>query len=100
MRAFLTRTLFALGAVLAVAAPARAEDADAYYKQGLAYKNEGKTDEAIKSLQQAVDKNPKHGMAWASLGNLYKTKGDIPKAVDAYEHAVQFLKKDAVVWSN
>jgi tetratricopeptide (TPR) repeat protein len=78
-----------------------AEDADAFYKQGLAYKQEGKADQAIEALEHAVAANPRHYMAWASLGNLYKTaKKDIPKAVGAYEHAVQGLKKDKVVWEN
>lgn len=80
---------------------AHAEDADAFYKQGIAYKQEGKPDQAIEALEHAVAANPKHYMAWASLGNLYKTaKKDIPKAVAAYEHAVEGLKKDKVVWGN
>jgi tetratricopeptide (TPR) repeat protein len=85
----------------AVPSRAFAEDADAFYKQGLAYKNEGKADQAIEALEHAVAANPKHYMAWASLGNLYKTaRKDIPKAVSAYEHAVEGIKKDKVVWSN
>src|SRR5882757_99018 len=83
------------------AGTAVAEDADAFYKQGVAYKQEGKSDQAIDALEHAVAANPKHYMAWASLGNLYKTaRKDIPKAVAAYEHAVEGLKKDKVVWEN
>ena len=61
--------------------------------------SEGKTDEAIKALEQAVAANPKHGMAWASLGSLYKPKKDIPKAIDAYEHATPMITKDKVLWA-
>ena len=92
-----------LASSLWLAAPrvAHAEDADAFYKQGLAYKQEGTSDQAIEALEHAVASNPKHYMAWASLGNLYKTaRKDIPKAVAAYEHAVEGLKKDKVVWGN
>lgn len=86
---------------LAVPQAAFAEDADAFYKQGLAYKQENKPDQAIEALEHAVAANPKHYMAWASLGNLYKTaRKDIPKAVNAYEHAVAGIKKDKVVWAN
>lgn len=92
------KLLFVL--VAATAAPAFADDADATYKQGLAYKQEGKVDDAISSMEVTVAKNPHHYMAWASLGNLYKTKKDIGKAVNAYEHAVEGLKKDKIVWSN
>jgi Flp pilus assembly protein TadD len=95
------RTLLAIGLLLAAPTAAFAEDADAFYKQGLAYKNEGKADQAIDALERAVAANPKHYMAWASLGNLYKTaRKDIPKAVSAYEHAVEGIKKDKVVWAN
>src|SRR5262245_17030902 len=97
----LARILLVAGLGFAVPHAAFAEDADAFYKQGLAYKNEGKADQAIESFERAVAANPKHYMAWASLGNLYKTaRKDIPKAVSAYEHAVEGLKKDKVVWAN
>ena len=77
-----------------------ADDADALYKQGLAYKQQGKNDEAIKALEQAVAANPRHGMAWASLGHLYKEKQDVPKAIAAYESATAVIKKDKVLWAN
>jgi len=97
----LTRLLLAAGLCLALSRAAYAEDADAFYKQGVAYKQEGKADQAIQAFEHAVASNPKHYMAWASLGNLYKTaRKDIPKAVAAYEHAVEGLKKDKIVWAN
>jgi tetratricopeptide (TPR) repeat protein len=97
----LARILLATGLWVAVPHAAFAEDADAFYKQGLAYKAQGKADQAIEALEHAVAANPKHYMAWASLGALYKSaKNDIPKAVGAYEHAVEGLKKDKVVWEN
>src|SRR5215208_5875969 len=74
--------------------------ADTYYKEGLAYKQQGKVDNAIEALSQAVAKNPKHGMAWASLGGLYKLKKDVPKAIDAYENAAKLITKDKVLWRN
>jgi tetratricopeptide (TPR) repeat protein len=97
----LARILLAAGLSLGVPRAAFADDADAYYKQGLAYKAEGKPDQAIEALERAVAANPRHYNAWASLGNLYKTaKSDVPRAVAAYEHAVEGLKKDKVVWEN
>ena len=97
----LARILFVTSLCVGLPSAAFAEDADAFYKQGLAYKQEGKPEQAIEALEHAVSANPKHYMAWASLGNLYKTaRKDIPKAVGAYEHAVEGLKKDKVVWAN
>lgn len=98
---FLLASCVSLGLGAAAPRVAFAENADAFYKQGIAYKQEGKPDQAIEALEHAVAANPRHYMAWASLGNLYKTaKKDIPKAVSAYEHAVEGLKKDKVVWAN
>jgi tetratricopeptide (TPR) repeat protein len=97
----LARILLVTSLCVGFSHAAFAEDADAFYKQGLAYKQEGKPDQAIEALEHAVSANPKHYMAWASLGNLYKTaRKDIPRAVGAYEHAVEGLKKDKVVWAN
>ncbi len=98
MRTLVAKALFALTVIAAV--PARADDADSLYKQGLAYKQQGKVDEAIAAMEQTVAKNPHHGMAWSSLGNLYKAKKDIAKAVDAYEHATAIIKKDKILFSN
>jgi cytochrome c-type biogenesis protein CcmH/NrfG len=47
-----------------------------------------------------VTTNPKHGMAWASLGSLYKQKKDLAKSIDAYEHATALIVKDPILWSN
>jgi tetratricopeptide (TPR) repeat protein len=98
MRGF-TAICFAVATLFA--APAFADkDADALYKEGLAYKLEGKLDDAIKSLEGAVANNPRHGMAWSSLGALYKQKKDLAKSIDAYEHATQIITKDPVLWVN
>src|SRR3954469_24333059 len=45
------------GIAVSVPRTAFAEDADAYYKQGLAYKQEGKPDQAIDALERAVAAN-------------------------------------------
>jgi len=100
-----TRLLFVAGLVagLCLASPgaALAGDADAFYKQGIAYKSEGKADEAIDALEHAVAANPKHYYAWAALGGLYKTaRKDLPRSIAAYERAAEGLKKDKVVWTN
>src|SRR5690242_20191058 len=87
-------------ASLLLGSPAFADKADAAYKAGLEYKQKGKIDEAIKALQDAVAANPKHGMAWASLGSLYKQKQDLPKSIEAYENATKVITKDKTLWRN
>src|SRR5690349_10005293 len=58
---------------------ARADEASARYKQGLAFKEQGKIDEAIEAFEETVKLKPDHAMAWASLGHLYKQKGQFDK---------------------
>src|SRR5687768_18365239 len=78
------RTVICVLALMLVVGTAYADDADAQYKQGLAFKQQGKVDDAITAFEKAVASNPKHGMAWASLGHLYKQKGaDTSKIVGA-----------------
>lgn len=91
-----------IACLLVVGAPTLGfADADARYKQGLAYKQQGKVDDAIASFEKAVAANPRHGMAWASLGHLYKQKGaDTGKIVNAYENATAVIKKDKTLWGN
>ncbi len=95
------RGLVAIAIAVGLAGTAYADkSADASYKEGLAYKEQGKVDEAISAMKAAVAANPKHGMAWASLGHLYKQKKDFASAIDAYEHATSLMPKDAIVWKN
>ena len=95
--------LIALAALMLVGsvAPARAgDDAGALYREGMALKNQGKDDDAIAAFEKAVAADPKHAMAWASLGHLYKKKKDYAKAIDAYEKSLALMPKDEIVWSN
>ena len=74
----LLQILFVALCVLSV--PARAfADADALYRQGLALKEQGKNDEAIKKLEEAVAANPRHGMAWGAGGPRAQHKQHNPK---------------------
>jgi len=97
------RIIAALAVLVAfafVAAPAFADQSDAHYKRGVAFKRKGDTEKAVSELEQAVAKNDKHAQAWALLGNIYKQREDYPKAVEAYEKAAALLPKEAVLWSN
>src|SRR5688572_12120757 len=93
-------SLLVFAVLLAVAAPARADKAEALYKEGMAFKNQGKVDEAIAAFEKCVAERPTHVMGWASLGTLYKQKKQHDKAVTAYEKATSLSPNDAVLWGN
>ncbi|MFW6053351.1 MAG: tetratricopeptide repeat protein, partial [Persicimonas sp.] len=46
-------------------------------------------DEAIDSLEDAVDEDPGFGKAWFNLGLLYEENGDSDDAREAYENAIE-----------
>jgi tetratricopeptide (TPR) repeat protein len=96
----LVQFLVAIVALAVIASPVLAEKAAALFKEGMALKGQGKTDEAISKLEAAVQERATHVMAWASLGHLYKSKGEHEKAIRAYEQATSFVPKDATLWSN
>ena len=56
-----------VAAGLGIPGAALAEDADAFYKEGIAYKQQGKIDEAIKAFEEAVAEQPeaRHGVGVA-----------------------------------
>src|SRR5262245_41884979 len=90
----LTTALAAILLAGPMVGPARADSsAEAHYKSGMALKNSGQDDQAIKEFEAAVGANPKHVMAWNSLGILYKKKGDLTRAVAAFEKAQQLSPK-------
>jgi tetratricopeptide (TPR) repeat protein len=97
--------LFALALLIAFPTASRADEADTHYRSAMAYKEQGKVDEAIKELEAAVKLRATHSMAWNSLGILYKKKGDIKKAITAFEEAAKIVskkagKKDAPIHAN
>src|SRR5262245_18252181 len=95
------RSLFVpLGLLVCLPSAALADEADTQYRKGMAYKEQGKVDEAIASFEAAVAARANHSMAWNSLGILYKKKGDLTKAVEAFEKAAALMPKNATVFSN
>jgi tetratricopeptide (TPR) repeat protein len=59
---------------------------DDYLKGQLAAEN-GQLDDALKSLSQAIDKNPSLGLAFIARGDVYKKKGDYEKAATDFKRA-------------
>jgi tetratricopeptide (TPR) repeat protein len=77
--AWLKLSLFAV--VLALPAPATADEAAVHYNQGLVLKRQGRTEDAIAEMKQAVAARKDYAAAWFSLGNLYRGQGDYNNAV-------------------
>ena len=61
----------------------------AHFNLGMAYYRDGKTDEAIRELKQAVSVNPKLTHGYLNLGIVYSKIGDVQDAISAFRKAVE-----------
>jgi tetratricopeptide (TPR) repeat protein len=75
------------------------EDSDTHYNLGIAYKEMGLVDDAIKEFQTANRDPRKHIQASSMLGLCYKEKGLYPLAIEAFKNALAHIaEKDGAYW--
>ncbi|MGZ5158622.1 MAG: tetratricopeptide repeat protein, partial [Caldimonas sp.] len=65
---------FTLALLLALPGVAGADEADAHYRAGLAFKQQNKTDEAIQEFLEAIKLRHDYAAAEFSLGVTYKMR--------------------------
>jgi len=66
-------------------APKKAKKA---YEKAMQLESKGKTEEAEKHLQEAVDEYPKYAVAWFELGRLQESSQRVDDARKSYEAAI------------
>lgn len=59
-------------------------DAQSYYELGVAYKELGKFEDALKAQQDAIKKDKKHSLAHLELGFLYERNKEFDSAIHHY----------------
>lgn len=64
------------------------DDAERNYALALVHVMRGRFNDAIKTLREAVEANPKHANSMWLLGELYLKTGDYEKAVESLEQVV------------
>ena len=107
MEAYMLRNLLFCFAILAMAGPAAANDANraiadhtaaiqrdpknanAYYNRGNAYSDKGETDRAIADYTSAIRLNPTFANAYYNRGNGYSNKGDTDRAIADYTEVIR-----------
>src|SRR5438093_12542601 len=81
--------LWLLGGILLLCvAPLVAHEAQTYFETGVQAFSEGKYDEAVTALTQAITSYPHYAQAHYMLGNTYYQQHDYVHARQAFEHAV------------
>lgn len=73
-------------------------DANAFRIQ--IYREQGKTDEALNSLNKLVQKYPDNKMFWAAIGDILLTMQKYDDAIDKYEHALKIDPAYIIVFRN
>lgn len=63
------------------------------YGLGNAYLKEGKPDQALEHLRQAVKFDPSYSAAWKSLGKACAEAGRVIEAMEAYASGIQVAEK-------
>ena len=64
------------------------QDADAYYRLGVAQRQEGKTEEALSSFKTAAEINPGHSRALYSMASILDARGKYDKAIDCLKKSL------------
>ncbi len=59
------------------------------YEEGMFFLQSGQKEEAVSSLQKAVELEPNYAVAWAKLGFLLKMEGSKDQARQAFQQALQ-----------
>jgi Tfp pilus assembly protein PilF len=86
------RALAALGLVLALAVPARAQSspgAETRFSTGVMHLREGRVDLALEEFKKAVKEDPKNPYFQKGLGLAYSAKRDWKEAIAAFHKALE-----------
>jgi tetratricopeptide (TPR) repeat protein len=75
-------------------------NADAYFSQGIAYRNKDEHDRAIADYNKAIEIDPKLAAAYRSRGNAYADKGEYDRAIMDYTKAIEIDPKYASAYDN
>ena len=70
-------------------------DADTYYKRGLAYGSKGDYDDAIVDYTKAIQFNANDAQAYNNRGVVYRVKGEVGLAIEDFNKAVTLSPNDA-----
>lgn len=80
---------------LRAAINADANDADAHFQLGDAYRELNRNAEAAEEYQHAIRLKPGDGQAYFQLGQMNNEQGKFAEAIEALKQAIRFLPNDA-----
>lgn len=72
-------------------------NAEAHYKQGLAFAEKENYDAAINSFSEAIKINPYYAMAFAERGSAYRSRGNVSKNINDFNDAIADFTKAVTI---
>ena len=82
------------------AAGLKLDNADAYNSEGVALKNQGKSDEALAAFKKAISIEPNCADALNNMGILIQEQGKLEEAIEAYKKALAIKPDFAKAYYN
>ena len=83
-----------------VGEPDRVGIARHYSNEGVIRKEQGRLDQALRSLDTAVALRPDHAEALVNRGLVFREQGKLARAIEDYDRALGIDPGDARAWSN
>jgi len=74
-------------------------NASSYYELGVLYKENNNFNDALKSLNKAIELNPKHSMAFYELGVIYEQQKNYDQATKNYTESLK-IKENCEAFQN
>jgi tetratricopeptide (TPR) repeat protein len=75
-----------------------ADPAGEYMEKGIALKNQGMYEEAIKAFDQVIEMNPNDTVAWNNKGAVLILQGNGREALQAYDQTIRIDPNDSLAW--
>jgi tetratricopeptide (TPR) repeat protein len=76
------------------------KEAGAWFSLGIAYRESGRSAEAIEALKRVLCINKVYADAWHNLGYAYLVSGRGAEAIDAFQQSLRINSEHADVWYN
>lgn len=76
------------------------DDPVAWTSLGLALAEEGRTDEAERTLREAVARFPDHGRAWSNLAAIELERGDLDAGIQSLRRSLRAFPRNGIAWAN
>lgn len=74
--------------------------AEAYFRLGWLYQNQGKLQQTLANYNKAIELDPKNSLAYNNRGLIYDQQGDYPHAISDFSKAIELVPTHFAAFTN